>query len=328
MLPVDYQTTDRMQAKLRAIPLPELSGKRVLDLGCEAGFWSRLASDRGAIEVLGIDRGREVRGVGYVDLAAENEKLNYPNCHFQKMELGKQWFAFGQFDVILCLSVYHHAYEAAGGNHESLWFWFRRHLKDDGQLLWEGPVSDDDGVVRVNVGYVNRDNYTRHRIFNAASRYFHVEYVGPALHSPTREVWCLTPKPVERLNYECMVHSGAGGATRAFQFDHGRRIAEVEKALGVRVIPGSFNVVADKPFHWNQRYYRAQILDVEVRGVAIDRVKWEPRWAKFYPVTIGNTDCFAFRFEGERYPLEFVELLSATKLRDKFPGERVELIST
>lgn len=326
MLPTDYQTKERNEAKLKAIPLPEFSGKRVLDVGCEAGFWSRLASDRGAIEVLGIDRGRDVRGMGYVDLAAENNKLNYKNCHFEKMELGKQWFSFGQFDVILCLSMYHHAFEASGGNHESLWFWFRRHLKNNGQLLWEGPVSEDDGVVAANVSHWNRVNYTRHKIFNTAARYFCVEYIGPALHSPTREVWCLTPKPVEWLPYICTVHAGAGGATRAFQFNHGRRIVEVKKALGVEVIPGSFNLVADQSFHWNQRYYRAQILDVEVRGIAIDRVKWEPRWARFYPVTIGNTDAFAFRFEGERYPQDFVELISATKLRDEFPGKMVKVV--
>jgi SAM-dependent methyltransferase len=72
----DYQTADRMAKKRRAIPLPELKGKRVLDVGCDYGWWCREASIAGAKYILGIDRGREVRmvqgGKAFVDLATRN----------------------------------------------------------------------------------------------------------------------------------------------------------------------------------------------------------------------------------------------------------------
>ena len=44
----DYQTLRRMAAKLQAVPLPELRGKRVLDVGCDAGAWCWLAAEQGA----------------------------------------------------------------------------------------------------------------------------------------------------------------------------------------------------------------------------------------------------------------------------------------
>jgi 2-polyprenyl-3-methyl-5-hydroxy-6-metoxy-1,4-benzoquinol methylase len=47
-----YQTPQRMSAKLKAIPLPFMLGRRVLDVGCDAGFFSFLAAERGASEVV------------------------------------------------------------------------------------------------------------------------------------------------------------------------------------------------------------------------------------------------------------------------------------
>jgi len=70
----DYQTPRRMAAKLQAVPLPELRGKRVLDVGCDAGAWCWLAAEQGAADVLGLDRGREVRGRGFVDVIKENRR--------------------------------------------------------------------------------------------------------------------------------------------------------------------------------------------------------------------------------------------------------------
>lgn len=314
----DYQTPERMEAKLRAVPLPSLKGKRVLDAGCDFGSWCFLAAQRGASDVLGLDRNRVVRGLGLMDLIERNRShafaLKVP-CRFEKTEMGKQWHQFGTFDVVLMLSVYHHVYECAGGDHLPIWFWLRKHCADDGQVLWEGPVDDTDPVVRANVSASNRLNYTRERILAAARTYFRAERIGPALHEPTREVWRFWPRNLPERSLTGAVSAGAGGATKAFEYANGRRIGEIERALGVRPYPGSLNMVMGDAFWWGRDYYRAQVLDVVERGKGLD-VEWAPRWARFYPVKADSVPAFAFRFEGERYPDRFVELVSEVRLRD------------
>ena len=46
----------RMTDKLKAIPLPDLTGKRVLDIGCDHGFWTFLSAEK-AKKVVALDRG-------------------------------------------------------------------------------------------------------------------------------------------------------------------------------------------------------------------------------------------------------------------------------
>lgn len=187
----DYQTARRMAAKLRAIPLPDLTGKRVLDIGCDHGAFCKLASDQGAAYVLGLDRGRGVRGSNgreFVDLVARNAAEGWPRCEFRAFNLGVEWTLFGTFDVVLFLSVYHHVYGETG-DHGRIWRWLRAHTA--GVLFWEGPVDHQDPVARMRTKH--RVGYTREAILAAAQASFHVEHIGPALHRPHREVWRCTP---------------------------------------------------------------------------------------------------------------------------------------
>lgn len=189
----DYQTEHRMALKLRAVPLPEdLTGKSVLDVGCEGGWWCRLARDRGASRVLGLDRGREVRGRGWVDLVAEN-RANPDNhgIEFERINLGKEWTQFGKFDVVLCMSMYHHVY-AQCVDHKAIWFWLHLHTAKDGVLLWEGPLDTRDSVARRATDSVG--GYTRDAILKVAEHFFDIEVIGPALHEPYREVLRCTPR--------------------------------------------------------------------------------------------------------------------------------------
>lgn len=329
----DYQTRERMDAKLRAIPLPDLYGKRVLDIGCDFGFWSFLAAKNGAIDVLGVDRNRVVKGIGLVDLIEMNRTRAFETgvtaCRFEKIELGKQYPIFGHFDVAFCFSVYHHMFEAAGGDHGAIWLWLADHIRlSRSVLLWEGPVDDGDVVVHANVSPAHRANYTRDAILAAASRYFVPEYVGPALHESTREVWRFTPKDL-RLSVWSIpgaIRSGAGGATKAFKYANGRRIDEMEHALGWRAFPGSLNVLLAASFPWDRDYFRAQIHDVVDRSNGLDS-EWASRWARFYPVRINGEDAYAMRFEGEKYPENFVELIAPWRLLDMVEGPEVTLCS-
>lgn len=320
-----YQTPQRMSAKLKAIPLPFMLGRRVLDVGCDAGFFSFLAAECGASEVVGLDRNRHVKGVGYVDLVALNRKRaedeGRRNVRFEHIDVGKQWHEFGQFEVVFLFSLYHHIYECAGGDHRPIWFWLWRHCTSNAVVIWENPTDCSDPVVRANVSVSHQANFTRDALLRAAGEYFEAEFIGPALHEPTREVWVFHPKQIESRLLAARVKSGAGGASNAFTYANGRRIQEIATILRMRPKPGSFNLETAGPFKWTERYYRAQILDVVDRSLGLDS-EWAMRWARFYPV-MGNA--FAFRFEDESYPDNFVELIAEYLLADVIGRQQVVL---
>jgi SAM-dependent methyltransferase len=84
-----------------------LEGKRVLDLGCNAGFWSLAAIDAGADFVLGVE-GRQM----YVDQA---------QLVFEAKGVGRNRYRFlagdlfeldlddeAPFDIVLCLGLLYH----------------------------------------------------------------------------------------------------------------------------------------------------------------------------------------------------------------------------
>lgn len=104
-----YQSFDnrpggsKSKEKLERLKLPaDLTGKRVLDLGCNEGFFSIEAKRRGAAYVLGIDRNK--KSVAEARERATQEKLDveFMACDFLDVPRGK-------FDVILLLSALHYA---------------------------------------------------------------------------------------------------------------------------------------------------------------------------------------------------------------------------
>jgi SAM-dependent methyltransferase len=301
----DYQTPERMAVKRAAVPLPYIAGRSLLDVGCDHGAWCQAAQEAGATRVVGVDRGRDVPGVGWVDLAERNTAA-IPGVEFRRLEIGRQWHDLGRFDVVLLLNLYHHVYQVAG-DHEPIWYWLWRHTA--GQLLWEAPLSKVDPVAAQHVTLP----YHEHEIRAAAERYFDIEDIGPGWVD-SRRVWRCWPKPRHPMMVAGQPRAGAGGATRAFEYANGRRMDEIESALGVRPIAGSLNVELPEPLDWDRRYYRAQVLDVADRGMGLDS-EWRPRWARFYPVLADGQQAWAFRFEGESYPWTFVELIADRKLR-------------
>lgn len=132
-------------AKLAAIKLPEdLTGKRVLDLGCAEGFFCQEAKKRGADEVIGIDTNPK---------AVEEAKLRVPEATFV---CGDWWDAPGRdYDVILFLSGLH--YEP---RQKMFLDFLRTRLAPDGLLILECgtqwslsskewvPVQRHNGVLR------------------------------------------------------------------------------------------------------------------------------------------------------------------------------------
>jgi SAM-dependent methyltransferase len=79
-----------------------LSGRRVLDLGCNAGFWSLAAIESDADFVLGVDLQQEY--VDQAELVFEAKEIDPARYRFEQgniftHELGER------FDVVLCLGV-------------------------------------------------------------------------------------------------------------------------------------------------------------------------------------------------------------------------------
>lgn len=311
----DYQ--EHIDRKLSAIPIPDLRGKRVLDIGCDHGHWSFMAVARGASEVLGVDRNREVRGMGYRNLVKENNVLakeaGYHNCRFQQFDLGKQWPDLGRADVIFLFSLYHHIFDNCG-DHRAIWYWLWRNTAADGELIWENPVDCTDKVVQHNMRASLQPQYALDRIMEAAKIYFIPELIGNAGHEETRWVYRFKPRAIPTYIQNGMIKEGAGGAAPCFLYADGRRQKEIEHVLGFLPYPGSLNLRMEMPFDFEEHYVRAEILDVVARGMGLD-VDWAPRWCRFYPLAINGIPVEAIRFEGDNYPLTMVELIAPHGLR-------------
>lgn len=110
--------------KLKAIKLPDLRGKRFLDLGCNAGFFCAFARDSGASDVLGVDKSEKI--------IAKAREIS-PDIRY----LDKGWDVFpeGMFDVVICLSAIHYA-----ANPIKLADEISEHLLSDGLFVLEGGL--------------------------------------------------------------------------------------------------------------------------------------------------------------------------------------------
>lgn len=82
-----------------------LEGKRVLDLGSNAGYWSLAAIEAGADFVLGID-GRQMH-VDQANLVFEAKGIDAARYRFETGDIFTHSFP-EHFDVILCLGLMYH----------------------------------------------------------------------------------------------------------------------------------------------------------------------------------------------------------------------------
>lgn len=84
-----------------------LAGKRVLDLGCNAGFWSLCAAEAGCDYVLGLD-GRQMH-VDQANLVFEVNEVEENRYDFVAANLfDVDLSSFGAFDIVLCLGLMYH----------------------------------------------------------------------------------------------------------------------------------------------------------------------------------------------------------------------------
>lgn len=84
-----------------------LAGKRVLDLGCNAGFWSLAAIEAGADFVLGLD-GRAMH-IEQARLVFAEKRIDPQRYRFAEADFFEFDFASaGVFDIVLVLGVMYH----------------------------------------------------------------------------------------------------------------------------------------------------------------------------------------------------------------------------
>jgi SAM-dependent methyltransferase len=113
--------------KLQRLSLPEdMSGLRVLDLGCNEGFFCAIAAERGAERVLGLD---------YVETNIAFARANYthPNIEFRHQSWHK--FPDEQFDLVIWTSAMHY-----DPNHRAAFANISNHLSGSGLLALECGV--------------------------------------------------------------------------------------------------------------------------------------------------------------------------------------------
>ena len=92
--------------------LPSLEGKRILDIGCNAGVYALRMADAKAKEVIGIDR--SIAQAEYVkkmfsNRASDYSVISYVKADVTKIELQK----FGRFDLVCMFCVAYHLKEHA-----------------------------------------------------------------------------------------------------------------------------------------------------------------------------------------------------------------------
>ncbi|MEK6272877.1 MAG: methyltransferase domain-containing protein [Actinomycetota bacterium] len=89
-----------------------LSGKRVLDLGCNAGYWSLRAVQSGCDFVLGID-GRQMH-IDQADFVFRVKGIDRGRYEFVRGDVyATDLSAKGPFEIVLCLGLLYHVSDPA-----------------------------------------------------------------------------------------------------------------------------------------------------------------------------------------------------------------------
>lgn len=127
--------------------LTDLTGKKVLMLGCGTGEESLMLNEFGATDIVGIDLSEES-----IRLAKES----YPNCEFVTGDMHKLPFEDGSFDYVYSSLAIHYS-----GTPEEVYKEIYRVLKSGGELLfsvghplrWACEEIEVDGVKCRGIGH-------------------------------------------------------------------------------------------------------------------------------------------------------------------------------
>lgn len=217
--------------KLEALRLPQdLTGKRVLDLGCNHGFFCFAAAERGAAEVIGIDR--DPKAVEAATIRAEHlgvsDRVSFKNLSWDE-------FSEGGFDYILLLSALHYA-----PDQRAFLAKIAGMLAHGGKLILEGGAfsnhhADWTAVVRGKPPHTDTVLYpTPGYMFQMLSERFAPREIGPSViqrgDNISRFVWHCEKR--RRMVVAVGGASRSGKTTLAFTLrDKGVPLIDVDKLL-------------------------------------------------------------------------------------------------
>ncbi len=153
-------------AKLRALYLPPLHGKRVLDIGCNAGYFCAWAKFQNAAYVAGVDNRQDV-----IDTA----RTTFPEINFSCMswnDLGQE-----QFDLVLCLSAIHYAEDQ-----DALLHTLMQKVTPDGILVLELGIAEGTApeFVEIKRAIDTRLFPTKAKLQQMLQPYTY-KYIGPSV---------------------------------------------------------------------------------------------------------------------------------------------------
>jgi SAM-dependent methyltransferase len=100
---VEIDDRGRVELMMEYLPLDLacFKGKSVLDIGCNGGWWSFLAEEVGAKEVLGIDVDSDMIALARTNGKRIGSKVKFETVSVEDMKTRK-------FDIILLLAILHH----------------------------------------------------------------------------------------------------------------------------------------------------------------------------------------------------------------------------
>jgi SAM-dependent methyltransferase len=87
--------------------LPEVTGSRVLDLGCGAGQLAHYLAEHGAAEVIGVDLSERM-------LALASAQWSHPRLTYQRVSMEEAAFPPNRFELVVSSMAFHYVADYAG----------------------------------------------------------------------------------------------------------------------------------------------------------------------------------------------------------------------
>jgi len=166
----------------------EMKGARVLDIGCNAGYFAGKCLQTGAETVVGIDKDPEM-----ITLA----RARYPGAEFVCEDWGWPFPDEHKFDLVLFLSALHYAHYPAGVQDVLSACW--ESLSEDGMLVLECGAIREPGLFAQDV---TRDDGSTVPMMSVGELSRMLSQTGFTLRNRGKSVK-QKGDPIERYVYHC-----------------------------------------------------------------------------------------------------------------------------
>jgi tetratricopeptide (TPR) repeat protein len=189
-VPTPNEQTEVKLRTINSVYPADLTGKTVLDIGTNLGYFAFESFFRGATRIVGLEQDLE-----------RTQLIQEVNRFFRfGVELYPDRFSlqmaekYGEFDLTFVCSCYHYFY-LEHRDHDRIMQQLARVTRQ--RLIFEGPLDLQDVSWRKHVANqttipmsVVEQEFTPDRILGAARRHFRdVRFVGPAQYLPYRHIW-------------------------------------------------------------------------------------------------------------------------------------------